>query len=823
MKCRTCGNDLQGNEYNCPFCGSCVDYTQAVEQAKAGREEGFTFLYENTYRNKLYIAMKYMKNEQDAMDVLQDAYIKAFARLDSLQDANAFPGWMSTIVAHTALNALQKKQAVLFSDLQNENDEGDVFEYNLEDENMSTQPEMACTVQETQDMVHELIDSLSDEQRVCVLMFHLEGYSIRDIATILGCSENTVKSRLNYGRKNIKAKAEELQKKGYKLYSYTPMCLLVYLLMAERGNMIVTHVFEQMAGLGGNVAAGIIHGGAMQMAGNVTGGAAQIAGGTAGQMTGGASQIAGGTAGQVAGGTAQTGAAGSAAGAVEGGKAVAATVGKTAFIKTVTGKIVIAAASVALVGGAVGAGFAYKYSQDKKKDQNATTEAASEANDDTVTTEVTAETEATTEVTTETSTEITTEAAIDESLYKAAYKEVLESYKTQIDNYYWQYEYDYSTKTAKEEQTPITFADVTGDDVPEMILIRSEQNEASIAQMDIYSFDGTKAKRIFGTDMEEYGGWDINAASGTSYYLFTTKKGTLYAYSGFGDESYTDSYIKFTVDDSGMLQKSTTWTRRKGPNDDYSATVVTCQKNGSEITEDKYNAQVEKLQKNFDTLLMYNGQGKDKAKEVLGTLDDTAMTYDEAMEYLGTITQKETDKADKNQRASKDGKEISAGNAGEVKMTLPEDLPESFLMSSGVGAWGSSMDIKPDGTFTASYHDSNYSGRGVSSGSGSFKNITQVDKYTYTMELDTLKYDDEIGKVVANDNGYKTTFTELYGIAGGTTFTVYLPGAPTADMPDGMKNWLGFHYYNVPIPDALDCYAIYNVDKEKGYFSTGLQ
>ena len=50
MKCRTCGNDLQGNEYNCPFCGSCVDYTQAVEQAKAGREEGFTFLYENTYR-----------------------------------------------------------------------------------------------------------------------------------------------------------------------------------------------------------------------------------------------------------------------------------------------------------------------------------------------------------------------------------------------------------------------------------------------------------------------------------------------------------------------------------------------------------------------------------------------------------------------------------------------------------------------------------------------------------------------------------------------------------------------------------------------------
>lgn len=342
MKCRTCGNDLQGNEYNCPFCGSCVDYTQAVEQAKAGREEGFTFLYENTYRNKLYIAMKYMKNEQDAMDVLQDAYIKAFARLDSLQDANAFPGWMSTIVANTAINALQKKKAVLFSDLQNENDEGDVFEYNLEDENMSTQPEMACTVQETQDMVRELIDSLSDEQRICVLMFHLEGYSIKDIATVLNCSENTVKSRLNYGRKNIKAKAEELQKKGYKLYSYTPMALLTYLLMAERGTMLVAGTFDKLAGVGSVVGAGLIHGGA------------------AGALS-------------AAGSAGATGAAGSAVGtgAAAGGKTAAVTAAKQTFLKTVAGKITMAVAGVAVAGGAAGVAI---YNHNKNTWQDAYTE-----------------------------------------------------------------------------------------------------------------------------------------------------------------------------------------------------------------------------------------------------------------------------------------------------------------------------------------------------------------------------------------------------------------------------------------------------------------
>jgi predicted amidophosphoribosyltransferase len=88
MICKTCGNDLQGNEYNCPFCGAAVDYTEAVEQAKAGREEGFSYLYEMTYRNKLYIAMKYMKNEDEAMDVLHDSYVKAFERLSGLQDGD---------------------------------------------------------------------------------------------------------------------------------------------------------------------------------------------------------------------------------------------------------------------------------------------------------------------------------------------------------------------------------------------------------------------------------------------------------------------------------------------------------------------------------------------------------------------------------------------------------------------------------------------------------------------------------------------------------------------------------------------------------------
>lgn len=122
---------------------------------------------------------------------------------------------------------------LLFTDVAVDN-EGEEFTYDVEGENPDNQPEMAYTREETRELVHSLMDSLSEEQRLCILMFHIEGASILEIAEAMDCSENTVKSRLNYGRKNLKVKAEELQKKGYKLYSVAPVVLLVYLLRSDR-------------------------------------------------------------------------------------------------------------------------------------------------------------------------------------------------------------------------------------------------------------------------------------------------------------------------------------------------------------------------------------------------------------------------------------------------------------------------------------------------------------------------------------------------------------------------------------------------------------
>lgn len=214
-----------------------MNYSEAVRLAKEGNEEGYTFLYENTYKSKLYLAIKYMKNEEAAEDVLQDAYIRAFTKLDTLENPETFPAWLGQIVANTAKNELKKNNPLLFADVA-QDEEGESFEFQIEDDNLEVQPEKAYTRQETQMLVHELIDGLSEEQRICILMFHIEGLSIHEIAETLGCSENTVKSRLNYGRKNIKDKAEELKKKGYELYSIAPFPLLLFLLRSEESSLI---------------------------------------------------------------------------------------------------------------------------------------------------------------------------------------------------------------------------------------------------------------------------------------------------------------------------------------------------------------------------------------------------------------------------------------------------------------------------------------------------------------------------------------------------------------------------------------------------------
>ncbi len=362
-----------------------MTFTEAVQLAKAGDNRGFNYLYASTYKEKYYLALKYMKTDAAAQDVLQDAYIKAFGKLDTLQDPEKFSSWLGMIVTNKAKNELEKRN-LLSLDAYMEGEDGETFERELEDENINNQPELAYTKQETQLLVHEMIDGLSEDQKMCILMFYMEKASIREIAEAMDCSENTVKSRLNYGRKNLKAKAEELQKKGYKLYSVAPVAFLLWLLQSEYTAMDAEGA---LLSAGRQVANGITH--AMPQLANASAASAQNAynsyqgqnnnpyGDYAGQnhdpynnyqgQNGnpyGNYQGANGDpygnpygyqAGEAADAAAQA-AYGSEAAGASGTAGTAAKTGIAAFVGTTTGKIVIGVAGVAVVAGLIGGGVA---------------------------------------------------------------------------------------------------------------------------------------------------------------------------------------------------------------------------------------------------------------------------------------------------------------------------------------------------------------------------------------------------------------------------------------------------------------------------------
>lgn len=343
-----------------------MDYKQAVEAALKGNESAFSALYESTQRDMYYIALKYMKNEEDAMDVLQDSYIKAWQSLASLKDPASFRAWFGRIVANTAKNALAKKRPMLFSQLEGENDEGEQFALDIEDEKSEFQPERSYTQKETQELVHELIDSLSDEQRLCILMYHLDDQSIKDIAETFGISENTVKSRLLYGRKAIKAKAEELQKKGYQLYTVAPVVFFLYLLDSEKASTVFAATANAVMQA---QKTGILE--SAKASGNGAGAAESSAAdhGTETVSHSGSS----GSASRSGRSTSSSGNTGRTA--VSAGRKVGQTAAKQAFIHTAAGKAAAVAVAVAVIGGGGAAAYHFVGQNQAGEEQQTTVEA----------------------------------------------------------------------------------------------------------------------------------------------------------------------------------------------------------------------------------------------------------------------------------------------------------------------------------------------------------------------------------------------------------------------------------------------------------------
>lgn len=156
-------------------------------------------------------------------------------------------------------------------------------------------------------------------------------------------------------------------------------------------------------------------------------------------------------------------------------------------------------------------------------------------------------------------------------------------------------------------------------------------------------------------------------------------------------------------------------------------------------------------------------------------------------------------------------------------------LPDTFVFSSGVGAWDTQVSIAPDGSFAGTYHDSDMGDTGenypngteyICEFNGQFSQPTQVNDYTWSVQLESV-HTDGIPDTQEIRDGIRYIYSTPYGIEGGEEFLIYLPGAPVADLPEGFRNWVGTQLVDADNNQVteLPFYGLYNVKMEQGFSS----
>ncbi len=204
--------------------------------------EAINELFGAIYNDIYYFALKTVKDPDLAADVTQEALIAIFKDIKKLEDPKAFPAWSRKITFHQCTRHFRKNNEITLS----EDEEGGSLFDTIEEEKVDFIPDAALDQQDFRRIILNMIDTLSEEQRSAVLMYYFEELSVGEIAEIQGVSEGTVKSRLNYARKAIKASVEAYEEKnGIKLHSLALLPILRWTFAGEKATTAAAAAAEK--------------------------------------------------------------------------------------------------------------------------------------------------------------------------------------------------------------------------------------------------------------------------------------------------------------------------------------------------------------------------------------------------------------------------------------------------------------------------------------------------------------------------------------------------------------------------------------------------
>lgn len=189
-----------------------VDYTKAVEKAKQGDQQAKEVLYTETCQHMFFLAKSIVKSDEEAMDIIHDSYICVFQKLDNIKNLSGFKSYLRTTVVNRCKNYLSKKKPLYLSDM---TEDGEDFE--LEDIDGEI-PDELLENKDVIECVRRVVESLPEEQRMCVILRYYDEMSLQEIADTLEVSLGTVKSRLSRASKKMRDEIERLEKEENKKF-----------------------------------------------------------------------------------------------------------------------------------------------------------------------------------------------------------------------------------------------------------------------------------------------------------------------------------------------------------------------------------------------------------------------------------------------------------------------------------------------------------------------------------------------------------------------------------------------------------------------------
>lgn len=180
-----------------------------VQEVRAGNVAAFDQLVVK-YRERIYsIVYNLTSNREDAADLTQDAFIKAFQSINRFGGQSSFFTWLYRIAVNTAHTHLRKNRLRTFFSIEQASEEEKTPQW-LEELAVEAGAEKGIYARDLRQRLNEAFQKLSIKHRTVVTLFEIDGLSHAEIAAVMECSEGTVRSRLHYAKTQLQADLQDL-------------------------------------------------------------------------------------------------------------------------------------------------------------------------------------------------------------------------------------------------------------------------------------------------------------------------------------------------------------------------------------------------------------------------------------------------------------------------------------------------------------------------------------------------------------------------------------------------------------------------------------